>query len=64
MGRTPRCSGPFSRLPTRGRVAGSHGMAPNRFQIVDGSRADRSRIQPKKGAWRISMVTNSTLYRA
>ena len=61
-GQTPMCSGPPRNEPISGAVAGSQGIAPNRLKIVDGSRADRSWIQPKNGAWRISMVTVSTLY--
>ena len=44
-----------------GTCDGSQGISPNRLKIVVGSGADRSLIQPKNGAWRISMVTNSTL---
>ena len=40
---------------------GSQGMSPNSVNTLVGSGADRSWIQPKNGACRISMVTNSTL---
>ena len=40
---------------------GCQGIRPKRLKMVVGSGADRSLIQPKNGAWRISMVTNSTL---
>src|SRR6185312_11156997 len=43
-------------------VCGLNGRRPNRLMIEVGSGADRSWIQPKNGACRISMVTNSTLY--
>ena len=42
-------------------ASGSQGMSPNRLKIVVGSGAERSLIQPKNGACRISMVMNSTL---
>ncbi len=45
-----------------GMIVGSNGMRPNRLKMLVGSGADRSWIQPKNGACRISMVTNSTLY--
>src|SRR5947209_1417217 len=41
---------------------GIQGISPNRLKIDVGSGADRSLIQPKKGACRMSMVTSSTLY--
>src|SRR6202008_1817568 len=44
------------------KLGGSHGMSPKRLKTVVGSGADKSLIQPKNGACRISMVTNSTLY--
>ena len=44
-----------------GTTVGSQGMSPNRLNTVSGSGAERSLIQPKNGACRISMVTNSTL---
>src|SRR5205085_6180260 len=62
---TPMTSGqtPIIRnVPTTGSCEGSQGMSPNRLKTVVGSGAERSLIQPKNGAWRISMVTNSTLY--
>ena len=42
-------------------AAGSNGRRPNRLNTLVGSTADRSLIQPKNGACRISMVTNMTL---
>ena len=60
-GHTPRCA---IIAPISGSEPGSQGIRPNRLNIVVGSGADRSWIQPKNGAWRISMVTVSTLYRA
>ncbi len=47
--------------PIIGTVEGSQGIRPNRLKIVVGSGAERSWIQPKNGACRISMVTNRTL---
>ncbi len=44
------------------KCGGVKGIRPNRLKTVVGSGADRSWIQPKNGAWRISIVTNSTLY--
>src|SRR5258708_33936226 len=41
---------------------GVNGNRPNRLTKVVGSGADKSWIQPKNGACRISSVTNSTLY--
>ena len=61
---TPMMSGQMPSIrngPSSGSVAGSHGISPNRLKIVVGSGAARSLIQPKNGACRISMVTNSTL---
>src|ERR1700680_2954514 len=49
--------------PSSGRWEGSQGMSPNRLNTVVGSGADKSLIQPKNGAWRISMVTTRTLER-
>ncbi len=46
------------------RPVGSQGISPNRFHREVGSAADRSWIQPKKGAWRLSMVTKRTFYRS
>src|SRR5436309_630390 len=57
-GHGPRCRNG----PTTGSTVGSNGKSPNRLKTVSGSGAERSLIQPKNGAWRISMVTNSTLY--
>src|SRR5215831_15625383 len=48
--------------PKKGRCEGSHGMSPNRLNRFVGSGADKSLTQAKKGAWRMSMVTSSTLY--
>src|SRR3990172_12231751 len=64
---TPMMSGQAPSIrnaPMTGAVDGSQGISPNRLNTDDGSGAARSLIQPKKGAWRISMVTNSTLYSA
>ena len=47
--------------PIISMCGGVNGSRPNRLKMVVGSGADRSWIQPKNGAWRISMVTNSTL---
>src|SRR5215468_4544090 len=61
---TPMISGqmPSTRNdPISGRCVGSHGTSPNSVKMLVGSGAERSLIQPKNGAWRISMVTNSTL---
>src|SRR5262249_20624640 len=57
MGQAPRCRN----WPTIGSAVGSHGTSQNRLKMFDGSGAERSWIQPKNGAWRISMVMNSTL---
>ena len=56
-GQTPRCRNE----PNTGMTVGSNGMRPNRLKMLVGSGADRSWIQPKNGACRISMVMNSTL---
>ena len=61
-GQTPMCRVVARMPPISGAWAGSQGIAPNRLKIVVGSRDERSWIQPKNGAWRISMVTVSTLY--
>src|SRR6516225_5966780 len=64
---TPMMSGHGPRWrngPISGMIVGSHGISPNRLKTVKGSGAERSLIQPKNGACRISMVTNSTLYSA
>src|ERR1700712_3252028 len=58
IGQTPRCR----KCPTTGSSNGSYGMRPNKLKMLVGSGAERSWIQPKNGACRISMVTNSTLY--
>ena len=61
---TPMISGhapSIRKAPITGTEAGFHGSSPNRLKIVVGSGADRSWIHPKNGAWRISMVMNSTL---
>src|SRR5215813_826988 len=63
---TPMISGQTPSIrnePMIGRCEGSQGMRPNRLKIVVGSGAERSWIQPKNGACRISMVMNSTLER-
>ena len=58
IGQMPRCrNGPMHRHD----ASGSNGISPNRLKRLVGSGAERSLIQPKNGAWRISMVTNSTL---
>ena len=44
-----------------GRKSTENGIRPNRLNTDVGSGADRSVTHPKKGAWRISMVTKSTL---
>src|SRR3974377_953293 len=64
---TPMTSGqaPSTRNdPTSGSCEGSNGKSPNRLNRWVGSGAERSLIQPKNGAWRISIVTNKTLYSA
>ena len=43
------------------KCGGVKGSSPNRLTMLVGSGAERSWIQPKNGACRISMVTNSTL---
>src|SRR5690242_13603791 len=61
---TPMISGqmPSTRNdPKNGTVCGSQGIRPKRVKMLLGSGAERSLIQPKNGAWRISMVMNSTL---
>src|ERR1700686_3115670 len=57
-GHAPRCRND----PITGTIVGSTGMRPNKLNTLVGSGAERSGIQPKNGACRISMVTNSTLY--
>ena len=42
----------------------TQGNKPKRFKIDVGSGADKSCIHAKNGAWRISIVTNNTLYKA
>src|ERR1700694_2511536 len=62
---TPMINGQAPRWrnePTIGRVVGSEATEPNRLNTLVGSGPDRSLIQPKNGACRISMVTNKTLY--
>ena len=57
IGQTPRL-----RVATKGSPTGTaQGARPKRFIQEVGSGAERSLIQPKKGAWRISMVTKSIL---
>src|SRR5215813_11951937 len=61
---TPMISGQMPSMrkgPSSGTCEGSQGISPNRLKTVVGSGAARSLIQPKNGACRISMVTNSTL---
>ena len=50
IGHTPRCRIGLSPV-------GSNGIRPKPLNRLVGSGAERSRIQPKNGAWRISMVT-------
>src|SRR6185437_1231484 len=57
-GHKPKCRNE----PTTGRMVGSYGISPNSVNTLVGSGADRSWIQPKNGACRISMVMNNTLY--
>src|SRR5688572_1216510 len=52
---------PMRSAPPRKAGEISNGKRPNRLKIEVGSRAERSWIQPTKGAWRISMVTESVL---
>src|ERR1039458_7162758 len=54
IAQAPRCR----KCPTMGMVVGSNGMRPNKVNRLVGSGADRSWIQPKNDACRISMVTN------
>src|ERR1700704_2926323 len=56
-GQRPMCRN----CPNIGRCVGSNGNNPERLKMLDGSGAERSLIQPKNGACRMSMVTNSTL---
>jgi len=51
---TPMTSGHTPICRNSGTTKGS---SPNRLKIEVGSGAARSWIQPKNGAWRISMVT-------
>ena len=51
----------IGQMPMASSPGGVHGISPKRLKICVGSGADRSWIQPKNGACRISMVTNSTL---
>ncbi len=57
-------------MPERQKVAdhaeaaSGHRQKPDKVNTLVGSGADRSLIQPKNGACRISIVTNSTLYSA
>ena len=57
IGQTPIETMP-RRLSCPGAVKGS---SPKRLIQLVGSGAERSRIQPKNGAWRSSMVTKITL---
>ena len=47
--------------PNIGNAVGSQGMSPNSVKRLVGSGAERSLIQPKNGACRISMVMKITL---
>ncbi len=51
-------------IPTVKNNGGSQGINPKRLNKLVGSGADKSLIQPKKGACLISIETNSTLYNA
>ena len=60
----PRMIGqtPIERMPSTLVWSGAaKGSRPKRLRIEVGSGAERSWIQPKKGAWRSSMVTKITL---
>src|SRR5580658_2728508 len=59
---TPMTSGHAPRCRYGLNILGSNGISPNRLNTFVGSTCDRSLIQPKNGAWRISMVTKITLY--
>ncbi len=48
-------------MPSIRICGGVKGISPNRLNTDVGSGAERSWIQPKNGAWRISMVMNKTL---
>src|SRR6202040_384650 len=50
--------------PTCRNCGGFQGIRPNRLNSVVGSGADKSLIEPKKGACRISMGRLSTLKKA
>ena len=55
---TPKMIG---QMPTSKNSGTGQSSKPKPVMNVIGSGAERSWIQPKKGACRISMVTNSTL---
>ncbi len=57
----PMISGQAPRCRKCEYGAGSNGSRPNRLNTLVGSTAERSWIQPKNGACRISMVTKITL---
>ena len=57
----PMISGQAPRCSSGTYAAGSNGISPNRLNTLVGSTCDRSWIQPKNGACRISMVTKITL---
>src|SRR3978361_127019 len=59
---TPMISGHTPRCSRWEYWVGATGLGPKRLKMLVGSTADRSRIQPKKGACRISIVTKITLY--
>ena len=54
-------SGPIARIDGMGPGTASHGKTPKPFKIESGSFADRSRIQPKKGSWRKSILIKTAL---
>ena len=58
----PMISGQMPMCRKCENTVGSNGINPNRLKMLVGSTADRSWIQPKNGACRISMVTRMTLY--
>ena len=58
---TPMINGHRPRCRNGDIVVGSNGISPNRLNMLVGSIADRSWIQPKNGACRISMVMKITL---
>src|ERR1700677_916344 len=59
---TPMISGQAPMCRYGLNTLGSNGISPNRLNTLVGSPCDRSLIQRKNGACRISMVTKITLY--